>query len=37
MVSLTRKEKGTNTKKRILRLLSAPGTYIKHKVAFMEN
>ena len=32
MVSLTRKEKGTNTKKCILRLLSAPGRYIKRKI-----
>ena len=37
MVSLTRKEKSTNTRKCILRLLSAPGRYIKHKVVFIEN
>ena len=34
MVRLTRNKNYTNTKKRdILRLLSAPGRYIKHKVS----
>ena len=33
MVRLTRKENNINIKKRgILRLLSAPGSYIKHRV-----
>ena len=33
MVHLTRKENNINTKKRgILRILSAPGRYLKHKV-----